>query len=47
MGAAGIGRDGGSHSSGPAIFISCIGRRTVLKQSTEEELESARKIMGD
>ncbi len=30
-----------------AILISCIGRRLVLKERTEEEVEAVREILGD
>lgn len=30
-----------------AILISCVGRRKVLKQRTEEELEGVQEILGD
>jgi hypothetical protein len=36
--------------SGPpelALLISCVGRRMVLKQRTEEEVESVREVLGD
>jgi len=29
-----------------AIFVSCVGRKLVLKERTEEELEEAKKIIG-
>lgn len=38
-------------SGGPApqlaVLISCVGRKMVLKQRTEEELEAVREIVGD
>ncbi len=36
-------------SSSPdlAILISCVGRKLVLKQRTEEELEAVRSVLGD
>jgi hypothetical protein len=37
----------GSCSPELAILISCVGRRLVLKQRTEEELEAVRSILGD
>lgn len=30
-----------------AILISCVGRRLILKQRTEEEVEGVREILGD
>jgi hypothetical protein len=30
-----------------ALLISCVGRRMVLKQRTEEEVESVREVLGD
>lgn len=30
-----------------AILVSCIGRKLVLKQRTEEELESVQQVLGD
>jgi hypothetical protein len=30
-----------------AILISCVGRKMVLKQRTEEEVEGVREVMGD
>jgi len=30
-----------------AVLISCVGRRLVLKQRTEEEIECVRDVMGD
>jgi hypothetical protein len=39
---------GGAHASGGALalLISCVGRRLVLKQRTEEELEAVREVLG-
>ncbi len=36
-------------SSSPdlAILISCVGRKLVLKQRTEEEVEAVRRVLGD
>jgi hypothetical protein len=30
-----------------AILISCVGRKLVLKQRVEEEVESVRDVLGD
>jgi len=37
----------GSSSPDLAILISCVGRKLVLKQRIEEEVESVREILGD
>lgn len=37
----------GSRSPDLALLISCVGRRLVLKQRTEEELEAVRSVVGD
>jgi len=37
----------GSAAADLAILISCIGRRLVLKQRTEEEVEEVREILGE
>ena len=37
----------GSFSPELAILISCVGRKMILKQRTEEELEGVRDILGD
>jgi hypothetical protein len=37
----------GSFSPDLAILISCVGRKLVLKQRTEEEIEGARQVFGD
>ncbi len=37
----------GSSSPDLAILISCVGRKLVLKQRTEEEVEGVRDILGD
>jgi hypothetical protein len=37
----------GSSSPELAILISCVGRKMVLKQRTEEEVEAVRDILGD
>lgn len=36
----------GSAEPALAILISCVGRRLVLKQRTEEELESVQDVLG-
>lgn len=46
-GAAVRSREGiGSHSPELAILISCVGRKLVLKQRTEEEVEAVRDVLG-
>ena len=37
----------GSFSPELAILISCIGRKMILKQRTEEEVEGVRDVLGD
>lgn len=37
----------GSFKPGLAILISCVGRRLVLNQRTEEEVEETTRILGD
>ena len=37
----------GSSSPDLAILISCVGRKLVLKQRTEEEIEAVRQVLGD
>jgi len=37
----------GSSSPDLAILISCVGRKLVLKQRTEEEVEGVRAMLGD
>lgn len=37
----------GGNSSELAILISCVGRKLVLKQRTEEEVEAVRDVLGD
>ena len=37
----------GASSPDLAILISCVGRKLVLKQRIEEEVESVREILGD
>ncbi len=36
----------GSHPAGLALLISCVGRKLVLKQRTEEEVEAVREVLG-
>jgi hypothetical protein len=49
-GAAGAARTSyqaiGSTAPGLAILISCVGRKLVLKQRIEEEVEAVRKVLG-
>jgi hypothetical protein len=35
------------YSSGLAILISCVGRKLVMKQRVEEEVEAVREVVGD
>ena len=37
----------GSKSPDLAILISCVGRKLILKQRVEEEVESVREILGE
>jgi hypothetical protein len=37
----------GSSSTDIAILISCVGRKMILKQRTEEEIEGVRDILGE
>ena len=37
----------GSSSPDIAILISCVGRKMILKQRTEEEIEGVRDILGE
>ena len=37
----------GSTSPDLAVLISCVGRKMILKQRTEEEVEGVREILGD
>ena len=37
----------GSSSPDLAVLISCVGRKLVLKQRTEEEIEAVRSVLGD
>lgn len=36
----------GSHEAELAILVSCVGRKLVLKQRTEQELEAVREVIG-
>ena len=40
-------RNGNGQSSEFALLISCVGRRLVLKQLVEEELEAVRDVLGE
>ena len=48
-GAAGAARNSVPRGSTPdlAILISCVGRKMVLKQRVEEEVEAVREVLGD
>ena len=46
-GAAEISRGSGDDAPALALLISCVGRRLVLKQRVEEELESVRDVVGE
>jgi hypothetical protein len=37
----------GNHTPDLAILISCVGRKLVLNQRTEEEVESVRNVLGE
>lgn len=37
----------GSSSPDLAILVSCVGRKLVLKQRIEEEVEGVREVLGD
>ena len=37
----------GSKTPDLAILISCVGRKLVLNQRTEEEIESVREVLGE
>jgi hypothetical protein len=37
----------GSSSPDLAILISCVGRKMVLRQRIEEEVESVREVLGE
>ncbi|MBT3367304.1 MAG: hypothetical protein HN472_02725 [Nitrospina sp.] len=39
-------RDSGASSPGMAILMSCIGRKIILKQRVEEEIEAVEEIFG-
>ncbi len=45
-GAAKISQDLSGLSAQLAILISCVGRRLVLKQRVEEEVEGVRDVLG-
>jgi hypothetical protein len=45
--AARTGRDSVENAAGLAILISCVGRKLVLKQRVEEEIEGVREIFGE
>ena len=48
VGAAGASSEAlGSAATDLGIRISCIGRKLILKQRTEEEVEGVREILGD
>jgi len=47
VGAARASYPAGSVAPGLAILISCVGRKLVLKQRVEDELEGVRGILGD
>jgi hypothetical protein len=50
-GAAGAARGSGLLSQHPnpelALLVSCVGRKIVLKQRTEEEVEAVQEVLGD
>ena len=37
----------GADSPDLAVLVSCVGRKLVLKQRTEEEVEGVREVLGD
>lgn len=37
----------GEHTSEFALLVSCVGRKLVLKDRTDEEVEAARRVIGD
>jgi hypothetical protein len=37
----------GATSPDLAVLVSCVGRKLILKQRTEEEVEGVRDILGD
>jgi hypothetical protein len=41
-----ISANGKGQNSSVAVLISCVGRRLVLKQLVEEELEAVRGVLG-
>ena len=41
----GLGADGARFAE-LALLVSCVGRKLVLKQRTEEEVESVRDVIG-
>lgn len=47
VGAARASRPGSAHAPELAILISCVGRKLVLKQRIEEEVEGVREILGE
>lgn len=38
---------GGGHEPALALLISCVGRKLVLRQRVEEEVESVREVLGE
>ncbi|MBT3922558.1 MAG: hypothetical protein HOF21_08280 [Nitrospina sp.] len=44
--AAKVCRDSGASSPGMAILMSCIGRKIIMKQRVEEEIEAVEEIFG-
>jgi len=46
LGAAGAARAGLNGDASLALLISCVGRRLVLKQRIEEELDGVRRVLG-
>jgi hypothetical protein len=47
MGAAEMAATGESIGPRLGLLVSCVGRRWLLKQRVEEELESAQAVLGD
>jgi hypothetical protein len=37
----------GAHTAELAVLISCVGRKLILKQRIEEEVEGVREVLGD
>jgi hypothetical protein len=37
----------GTTSPDLAVLVSCVGRKLILKQRTEEEVEGVRDVLGD